>query len=257
MKFKSQKRKNCPNKSKISNFPFQIYTSGVLLGIFDGHGGSSCSQVISKRLMRYIAASLVPPEILRDLMKNGIKSYDLLHCHNDKFEFVEEIKDLYEKSFHQYVAELVERGDDRFEMHEALENAFLRLDEDMGREAIESPSLQTMSVALSGAVSCVAHIDQNHLYVANTGDCQAVLGSINDTGQWIPKKLSFEHNTENISEVRRILGEHPQSERDTVIRSERLLGQLAPLRALGDFRYKWSKSVLEKLVVPKFGEHVS
>lgn len=36
---------------------------------------------------------------------------------------------------------------------------------------------------------------------------------------------------------------------------ERLLGQLAPLRALGDFRYKWSKEILETKVVPFLGEN--
>ncbi len=94
-------------------------------------------------------------------------------------------------------------------------------------------SLIYLVISISGAVAVVAHIDKNHLYVANAGDCKAVLGTVTDTGQWISKPLSKEHNTDNIAEVRRIFGEHPQIERDTVIRSDRLLGQLAPLRAMG------------------------
>ena len=66
--------------------------------------------------------------------------------------------------------------------------------------------------------------------------------------------MSVEHNTDNRAEVERILSEHPVSERNTVIKMERLLGQLAPLRALGDYRYKWSKEILEKKVVPFLGE---
>lgn len=61
-----------------------VHTSGLLLGIFDGHGGPACSQVISKRLMRYIAASLVPPDDLKVHMKNGAQSHSFINCHNDK-----------------------------------------------------------------------------------------------------------------------------------------------------------------------------
>lgn len=77
-----------------------------------------------------------------------------------------------------------------------------------------------------------------------------------DNDKWVAKKLNIEHNSENIDEVKRILSEHPNTERDSVIRGERLLGQLAPLRALGDFRYKWSKKTLSELVVPSYGENV-
>ena len=108
-----------------------------------------------------------------------------------------------------------------------------------------------------GAVACVAHIEGLDIHLASTGDCTAVLGSIcPETGKWISKKLNQEHNTDNQQEVQRILLEHPKEEQDTAIRNDRLLGQLAPLRALGDFRYKWSNEIMEKHVVPVFGEHV-
>jgi pyruvate dehydrogenase phosphatase len=218
-----------------------IHTNGLLVGIFDGHAGNSCSQVISKRLLRYIGASLLPPATLRQNLQDGAKSNSFLKCHNDKHDFVEELRELYEQSF---------------QMTEVLENAFLRLDQDISTEAMESGISQTLSVALSGSVAIVAHIDKNHLHVASTGDCQAVLGSINENGDWSAKKMSEEHNAENMAEVRRILAEHPNSERDTVIRGDRLLSQLAPLRAFGDVRYKWSREQLQKLVVPHFGEQV-
>lgn len=112
-------------------------------------------------------------------------------------------------------------------------------------------------IALIGAVACVALVENCDLYIASTGDCSAVLGSqCASTGRWSTKQLNQEHNTENVKEVNRILGEHPKTEHDTVIRNERLLGQLAPLRALGDFRYKWSNEILEEHVVPKFGDNV-
>lgn len=64
-------------------------------------------------------------------------------------------------------------------MEAAIENAFLRLDNDFSTEALEATGkniTRTLSVAMSGAVAAVAHIDGPHLHVANVGDCQVVLG---------------------------------------------------------------------------------
>lgn len=234
-----------------------MHTSGLLVGIFDGHAGNSCAQVISKRLLRYIGASLMAPAALRQSLQEGARSNSFLKCHNDKHDFVEELRDLYEQSFRKFTEELLEkRSEENFQMAEVLESAFVRLDQDISDEAMYSGISQTLSVALSGSVAVVAHIDKNHLHVASTGDCQAVLGSINENGDWSAKKMTEEHNAENVAEVRRILAEHPNSERDTVIRGDRLLSQLAPLRAFGDVRYKWTREQLQQLVVPHFGEQV-
>lgn len=232
------------------------FFAGLLFGVFDGHAGPACAQIIAKRLMRYIGASLVPADVLRQQLDNGVESHGFLQCHNDKVDFVNKLRDLYEESFRKFAAELCTRDGQQFEMSSVLQNACLRLDDDISREALEHPSSQTMSIAMSGSVACVAHIDGPHLHIANTGDCAAVLGTISDTGQWQTRKLTHEHNTDNIGEVRRILGEHPSNERDSVIKCDRLLGQLAPLRAFGDFRYKWPLDVLETKVVPFYGKHV-
>lgn len=110
-----------------------------------------------------------------------------------------------------------------------------------------------MAVALSGTCAVIAHIVKNNLHIANLGDCVAVLGSCSESGDWTAKKMTNEHNADNLHEIRRIMSEHPDNEKDSVIKSERLLGQLAPLRALGDFRFKWSKQILEEIVVPIYG----
>lgn len=242
-----------------------IHGSGKLFGVFDGHAGPACAQVASKRILRYLAASLTDPEELRNQMENHhAKSYSFLKCHNDKLDFVTEIRDIYESSFARFTQELIASAQRRHILEsndglvdELIVNAFLRLDQDLAEEALLHPSPRTLSVAMSGSVACVAHIDEDQLRVASVGDCVAVLGSLNDdTGQWVAKKLTQEHNAENYTEVRRILSEHPASEKETAIRMERLLGQLAPLRAIGDFRYKWTKETMEQFVVPHFGPNV-
>lgn len=37
---------------------------------------------------------------------------------------------------------------------------------------------------------------------------------------------------------------------------DRLLGQLAPLRAMGDFRFKWSKDIMHSVIAKRFGEQI-
>ncbi|GLV43827.1 Pyruvate dehydrogenase phosphatase [Carabus blaptoides fortunei] len=219
-----------------------LLTTGLLLGVFDGHGGAACAQVVSKRLYKYISACLLPPDMLRSLNDSlhNESSLELIQAFNDKIQFVNDVGELYKISFKKFVQELTEVNyNGGFEMHKALEKAFLRLDEDLSKEAIpddlKNINMKTLSVAMSGTVACVAHIDGPHLHVANVGDCNAVLGVLTETNSWIARKLTNEHNSYNQSEVERIIKEHPYNECDTVIKMERLLGQLAPLRSLGDF----------------------
>lgn len=238
-----------------------LLTKGILLGVFDGHGGGACAQVISKRLFHYISACLLPTNLLKqylDALRSG-RRLELLETFNDKVEFVNEIKHLYQASFLTFLHDLAgTECTKEFQMEAALENAFLRLDNDLSTEALlklnQKDAARTLAVAMSGAVTAVAHIDGPHLHVAGVGDCQAVLGILSENEGWSAKLMTVEHNTDNRAEVERIFAEHPANERSTVIKMERLLGQLAPLRSLGDFRYKWSKEIMKEVVVPYFGE---
>lgn len=220
-------------------------SSGILLGVFDGHGGPACAQIVAKRLFDYITVSLLPSELLEKYLQSLDSNYSclqLLEYFNDEKDLVDDLKGLYTESLKNFVSDLSKTTMNRsdFQMKDAMERAFLRLDSDFSKEALavgnDKINAKTLSVCMSGAVACVAHIDGPHLHVANVGDCQAVLGVLSDTDTWTAKKISTEHNTDNQVEVNRILSEHPHNERDTIIRMERLLGQLAPLRAFGDFR---------------------
>lgn len=84
---------------------------------------------------------------------------------------------------------------------------------------------------------------------------QAIVGYLSEDGTWGARKLGREHTSENPAEVERLYSEHPTSERDSILRMDRLLGQLMPLRAFGDFRFKWPRHVLEKWVSPIVGEN--
>lgn len=236
-------------------------TTGLLMGVFDGHGGTACAQVISKRLFKYIAACLLPPDTLSKHM-DTLNLNNLIETYNDKVDIVEDIKEIYHQSFKHFLNELVKlEARENFFMESALEHAFLRLDRDLSEEVLKEFEVtkkintKTLSVALSGAVACVAHIDGPHLHVANVGDCNAVLGCLSENNEWVVKKITKEHNSENFDELKRIWSEHPPEEKKTVIRRDRLLGELAPLRSMGDYRYKWPAKILSDMVEPYYGEN--
>lgn len=88
----------------------------------------------------------------------------------------------------------------------------------------------SLQVALSGCTACVARVSNGVLHVANLGDSRAVLGVQEPDGRWSALSLTNDHNAQNPDEVQRILGEHPRSERRSVIRHDRLLGLLLPFR---------------------------
>ncbi|CAH0746061.1 unnamed protein product [Diatraea saccharalis] len=230
----------------------------MLMGVFDGHGGPACAQVISKRLLSYIAAALLPQDDLKKVLK-GDPHPSFLETFNDRVEIVDDLKIIYENSFKQYLMQLADEPSDGKDVRASLEKAILKLDSDLSREVVEPfktsgvLNSKTLSVALSGAVACVAHIDGPHLYIANIGDCNAVIGTQTEDNDWIAKKITKEHNSENFDELKRIWSEHPEEEKKTVIRRDRLLGELAPLRSMGDFRYKWSTETLSDVAVPLVG----
>lgn len=68
-------------------------------------------------------------------------------------------------------------------------------------------------------------------------------------GELKPQCLVNPHNgSTNNDELRRLMLEHPDNKAEDLIRNGgRLLGELAPTRAFGDVRYKWSADRLHKL----------
>ncbi|XP_041987512.1 pyruvate dehydrogenase [acetyl-transferring]-phosphatase 1, mitochondrial [Aricia agestis] len=234
-------------------------TPGLLMAVYDGHGGPACAQVISKRLLKYIATALVPYNKLEEYASKEPRE-NLIETFNDRAEIVQDLKIIYDKSYNKYLQRLLDEKINVPDVKESLIKGIMQLDEDLGTEVLEpfnetnSVNHRTLSVALSGAVACISHIDGPHLHVANVGDCNAVIGTKTEDNEWVAKKITKEHNSENFDELKRIWNEHPESERKTVIRRDRLLGELAPLRSLGDYRYKWKADVLEKVAVPLVGQ---
>lgn len=185
---------------------------GLLVGMFDGHSGFGTSDVLSHYLATYVEKSMTKLSDAANASPAAVA--------------------------------------------EALSNAFVTFDHDLTEKvpaaAIESQSRELLHAfvpaALSGAVACVALLHPTGIYVANTGDCRAVLGSAMPDGSFGATELSYDQTGDTPSEVARIRREHP-GEEDTCVRHGRVLGGLQPSRAFGDSRYKWTAARMESLGV--------
>lgn len=244
---------------------------GVLFGVFDGHAGAACAQAVSQRLFYYIAVATLPLRTLAELERAVEEERavpPLLEWHKHPQDHGSH--DGGETSFHSLRNYWQERLEDEQEEEEddsrvesALVDAFCRLDYDLTVEAQIQMSLSSirrtslpgevlcpsspLRVALSGCTACVAHVSNGVLHLANLGDSRAVLGVQEPDGRWSALSLTNDHNAQNPDELQRILGEHPPSERRTVVRHDRLLGLLLPFRAFGNIRFKWSADMLGRL----------
>jgi pyruvate dehydrogenase phosphatase len=242
-----------------------------LFGVFDGHGGPWCSDVIGQRLFEYIAVCLHPPNDLEVIMRKGRQmtssnqppggnlSSLLLHSYYNPYKDTRnsKIKEIHQINLLKHIEEVYTTFDsDNTDIIGALESAFIKLDRDLCAEAIPTGTQHVqedlLQIATAGSCACVALVKDDDLYIANTGDARAILGTIDDHGNPVVLPLSNDHNIRNQSEVKRVLSEHPSNESHSVIRSDRLLGLLMPFRAFGDVRFKWPANYLREYLQPYY-----
>lgn len=93
---------------------------GVFAGIFDGHAGASCAQVVAKRLFHYMLAASLSPQQLSSLSTTFDEDNQLLEWYNNKYDFVDQLKTVYSNSFKRYVADLQAEGIVREVSHHIL-----------------------------------------------------------------------------------------------------------------------------------------
>jgi pyruvate dehydrogenase phosphatase len=253
----------------------------LILGVFDGHGGGTTADLISRRLFNYIALSLHPTPGNLKISNHGRVEKIIVDLHNSpqpidspRLQAVElDLLDHYRKELSETKSKL--KPSDRLDVAAHLKASFQRCDDDLSQEiqqnlinpsSLDQQALRHyLSAAVSGCCAIVMVIHEESVYLASSGDCRAVLGTFdgqlsstsiqtNYTGSHIehPKtssyrafELNYEHNCDNINEIRRLTASHPKSEQNTMIKHNRLLGHLMPFRAFGDFNYKWPAEVIK------------
>ncbi|GFR75303.1 [Pyruvate dehydrogenase [acetyl-transferring]]-phosphatase 1, mitochondrial [Elysia marginata] len=224
-------------------------TDKYLFGVFDGHAGCACAQALKDRLFQYMAVSMADLGLLNKLYqgREDAASHLIEYLSTTAMDDISpDLASIHWQSLFQFVNDSLDMQAMDPTVEEALTSAFLRLDQDISTEANFHPGDEGLSedlvnIAFSGAVGCVALIDGLDLYVANVGDSQAVVGSHSrDSNTWEATSLSHKHDSQNEKEVKRLIRRHP-NESSNILRGGRLFGELMPLRAFGDVRYKWQK----------------
>jgi pyruvate dehydrogenase phosphatase len=248
------------------------------MGVFDGHGGGACAEVISQRLFNYICLALSPDPVKfltetqpMSVVKNLVFSPkpEAVTPYDEKgTSHVRDHVTRNEVYFLARYAEKLIRSKSSMTTEDKIKDAFKQCDQDLSEEiqynlaspnGIKSNLLKHyyLSLAVSGCCANVVVLHDNKLFVANTGDCRAVMAYEEKDSSQKVILLSYDHNSDNVSELKRIFDAHPKIEQNNIIRYNRLLGQLMPLRAFGDFGYKWPVSVIRQVgLIKAFGPRV-
>ncbi|XP_067022158.1 pyruvate dehydrogenase [acetyl-transferring]-phosphatase 2, mitochondrial-like isoform X1 [Acropora muricata] len=249
-----------------------LKTNGAAFGVFDGHGGWQCAEVVKTRLPLYVALSLLSKVELTlverdDLNGSSSTNKFVFSFQKDKSLPAEDnissnsvgyTLSQKQEVFHTgpmyLVKNLIEKPfNNRMPIAESLSLAFTQLDDDISTEAIPVKVLdESFFVGATGACALISYIEGEQLYVANAGDCRAVLGSVNQDGSWLATPLTVDQTASNSEEVERLHAEHP-GEENFVIKNGRLLGQLQPLRSFGDIQYKWDKVTHSHVLTQVYG----
>jgi pyruvate dehydrogenase phosphatase len=194
-----------------SNNPSEDYHSEhikndcYILGVFDGHGGPECGELVSKTLSSYVWHHI---EKVGDQDRpSGIKK-----AMQDAFLQMD---------------------------HDITNGSLLSVPvkstkwwNPLPKSVDFNSIMRNLKNATSGSCALVVYVEDNHLYLASIGDCRAVLGrKMGNTFQSID--LTMDQTGRSPTEFSRLCEEHPGEDSTIVIRG-RVLGGLMPTRAFGN-----------------------
>ena len=227
---------------------FVVGTSAKLgatfFSVIDGHKGGRCSHFLQKHILNYISSSLH-------------KAAGLSHSSD-----LQVVMDMNSSNIMGNIEGESWNSDsplDHTVIEKCLKESFVHLDSVISDAALADIKMISMGhsltsemkerifTAIEGACAIAAMVQENHVYVANTGDCRVVIGQKLPDNTWQGVPLSHDHNVHNEAEVDRLKSSHP-GEEDTVIIQDRVLGSLMPFRTFGDVDFKWEKKYLEGIV---------
>ncbi|KAF2087159.1 protein serine/threonine phosphatase 2C, partial [Saccharata proteae CBS 121410] len=179
-------------------------------GVYDGHAGWECAEILRRSLISQISSQL---SVLPANPKNNTT-----------------ITGAIKRGFNAM---------DRLIMRSALSA--------MDKANPATPeAIVALKVAMAGscALLCMYDPKASILRTACVGDSRAVLGRYDpSTSQYTAHALSTDQTGFNPSEVSRITAAHPGEDDILDPKSGRLLG-LAVTRAFGDHRWKWSNDLI-------------
>ncbi|KAH0720993.1 hypothetical protein KY290_006278 [Solanum tuberosum] len=198
---------------------------GTFVGVYDGHGGHDASRFVCDNLSRHLISEI-------KVTNSNIEEHDHLFGTLENFK----AKQL---NTHVFTALAQEKGTID---EEVLNNAFAAT-EDGFLSIVEREFHVDPTIATTGCCCLVGVIWKRTLYVANLGDCRAVLGHIGRFNRIVAEQLTDDHNA-RIKEVRdELRALHPDD--PNIVRRVRktwhVKGIIQVTRAIGDASLKKPK----------------
>lgn len=195
--------------------------------VLDGHGGHETADYLVAELPSLLIAGLLPTvanlEGVPDVLTRAIYDVD------------EAIKRAFLDIFPEEVDEIATMSD-------------VTVKARVNDQSSGGLNYRKALRCLRGSTILLALVDptKKHLWVLNLGDGVAVLGSRRDaSSQWSASILSDNHNGNNPVEADRIRQQHPDE--PECIFDDRVLGNLAVTRAVGDHAFKLPRIYTEKI----------
>jgi pyruvate dehydrogenase phosphatase len=208
-------------------------------GVFDGHLGDVTVEHVAHHL----------PIIVRDFLR---EANEATHAGNYT---PESISDLFTKAIMAFddaiahdVLDLFGGSVDKLDNYTDAEIREIMNDQHEG-----GANWSKARLCMYGTTALVALVDpdNNDLWVANLGDCQAILVTPRqDTKDWDIEVLTVTHNGDNDAELARVREAHP-GELECIV-DRRVLGALAPTRCFGDIPFKQSPAFTRRILYNLF-----
>jgi pyruvate dehydrogenase phosphatase len=184
--------------------------------IYDGHCGHDTVNYVHKRLPSMVRTSLqallqsasttsLKPEIVSDVLCNAVRHLDQ-SIRSALLDFLP----------HDHLTKMSD----------------VQLNRHISHRYSEWNTISTRCTQGSTVLLALSDPQKKNVWILNLGDSIAVLGSRPLSGQWSAMIVNSIHNCNNPSESRRIQQEHPSEH--ACVCDNRVLGYLAPTRALGD-----------------------
>ncbi|KAJ3490331.1 hypothetical protein NLJ89_g11443 [Agrocybe chaxingu] len=187
-------------------------------GVFDGHLGDVTVEHVAHHL----------PIIVRDFLAEGEKSIQ------DGTYDPQYISDLFTKAIIAFDDAIAH---DVLDLFGGSVNKLDDYTDSQIRDTINDqhlpgrPNHTKTRLCMYGTTALVALVDPDHkdLWIANLGDCQAIMVTPKNNGKdWDIEALTTSHNGDNDAELERVRKSHPNEPECVVDR--RVLGALAPTR---------------------------
>ncbi|KAF8061727.1 phosphatase 2C-like domain-containing protein [Lyophyllum atratum] len=212
--------------------------SWTLTGVFDGHLGDVTVEHVAYHL----------PIIIRDFLRNALAN------NPDAVSTPALIADLFSRSIVAFDDAIANDVLELFGGLEGLDNfSDAEIRNIINDQHKGGANWKKARLCMYGTTALVALIDPDHqnLWVANVGDCQAMMVSQKtDEDDWIVERLTTDHNGDNDAEVERVRRAHP-GEPECVL-DRRVLGALAPFRCLGDIPFKQPPAFTRRILYNLF-----